>query len=321
MAGREKVVVLGEVLIDVFAEPASKPRPGDRRFGLVGVPGGAPCNVAAHLAAANVPVSLVTAFADDAFGPALQSLLLERNIDLSCSVTFSGTRTPLAIVQTDAAGERSFRLYLKGSVLERLAPSAIRDDLFQQAAWFHFGSLLMAYEAPYQTTIHLLEQARRQQVLISCDLNIRPDVWQEAAVSTDVLWNVLSSIDLLKISDEDFEWFRYHVAARHAPALQEPADLLAWGPTLICWTRGPEGATLYSHHARVDVPAPDVDVVDTTGAGDAFTAGLLIALRQRGMTERAALASLNHQALAEAGAFAASQAAGILAQRGAMPAL
>lgn len=321
MAGREKVVVFGEVLIDLFAEPANKPRPGDRRFGFVGVPGGAPCNVAAHLAAARVPVALVTAFADDAFGPALQSLLLERNIDLSYSITFSGTRTPVAIVQNDAAGERTFRLYLRGSVLEHITPAAIRHDLFQQAAWFHFGSLLMAYESPYRATVHLLEQARRQHVLISCDLNIRPDVWKEATASIDVLWTALSSVDLLKISDEDFDWLREHVGARHVPALQEPADLLDHGPAVICRTRGSKGATIYTRNARVDVPAPDVDVVDTTGAGDAFTAGLLIALLQRGITERSALASLNQEVLREAGALAAARAAGILTQRGAMPAL
>lgn len=321
MAAHEKVVVLGEVLIDFFAEAESKPGLGQRRFGLTGVPGGAPCNVAAHLAAAKVPVSFVTAFADDAFGPALRSLLLERNIDLSYSITFPDTRTPLAIVQTDAQGERTFRLYLKGSALERISPAAISDNPLHQAAWFHFGSLLMAYEAPYRATMQLLEQARRQGTLVSCDLNIRADVWDEATVASNVLWNVLSSIDLLKLSDEDFEWFREHVAAAHAPELQNPADLLAWGPTMICWTRGAEGATICTRNARVDVPAPEVNVVDTTGAGDAFTAGLLIALQQRGITERTMLAAMSNDALAEAGAFAASRAADILTQQGAMPSL
>lgn len=321
MAGHGRVVVFGEVLIDLFAEPTSKPSLGNRHFALSGVPGGAPCNVAAHLASAKAPVSFVTGFADDAFGPALRALLMERNIDLSYSASFPGTRTPLAVVQTNPAGERSFRLYLKGSALEHIAPAAISDDLFQQAAWFHFGSVLMAHESPYQATCRLLEQARQQQVLISCDLNIRPDIWDEAAVPTDVLWTVLPSIDVLKISDEDFEWFQEHVAARHAPELQEPPDLLACGPTMICWTRGPEGATIYTRSARVDLPAPDVNVVDTTGAGDAFTAGLLIALLRRGISDQSALAAMSRDALAEVGTFATARAADILTRRGAMPAL
>lgn len=320
----DKIVVFGEVLIDFFAQPADKPAPGTRRFGLTGVPGGAPANVAAHLAHEKVPVSLVTGFADDAFGSALQALLAERNIDLARSVLVPGTRTPLAVVQSSPDGERSFRLYLKGSVAEHVSPAALGphgENLLQDARWLYFGSVFMAYESPYQVTRHLLEQAHQQQTLVLCDLNIRPDVWSEASVPTDVLWTMLPSIDLLKISDEDFTWFREHVAVRYAPELRDPADLLAWGPSFICWTHGPKGATLCTHTERVHIPAPQVDVVDTTGAGDAFTAGLLAALRQRRITDRTALAALGRATLTRVGAIASSRAASILTQQGAMPPL
>lgn len=319
-----QVVVFGEVLIDLFAEPASQRSPGTRAFRLEGVPGGAPCNVAAHLAHQGVPVAFATAFADDHFGAELRALLAERKVDISRSTTIAGTRTPLAMVQLGPDGERTFRLYLAGSVVEHVTFAAFGPDVFgddSKARWFHFGSVLMAYKAPYQATLSLLKQAQQRQMLVSCDLNIRPDVWDEAPVPNDALWDMLRYVDLLKISDEDFAWFRKHVAAGFDPQVGDPPDLLQWGPALICWTHGAGGATLCTDAAQIHVPAPQVDVVDTTGAGDAFAAGLLAALLRQGISTRSELASAGHDILAGAGAFAASRAAAILTQRGALPPL
>ena len=68
-------LVLGEVLIDLFSGPVDRSAWGMRLFPFEGVPGGAPCNVAANLAARGVPVSLITSFADDPLGYELKEML------------------------------------------------------------------------------------------------------------------------------------------------------------------------------------------------------------------------------------------------------
>jgi len=81
------------------------------------------------------------------------------------------------------------------------------------------------------------------------------------------------------VSDEDLRWL-----APDEPAERVAAGWLGAGPALVVLTRGADGATAMARGgARVDLPARPVDVVDTVGAGDAFTAGLIDALGRHGL--------------------------------------
>lgn len=317
----KRVVVLGEALFDVYASGVAEGAPlrkgdGRRWLSLEALPGGAPCNMAAWLAEQGVPVSLVAGLADDLLGDALRSELSRRGIALSHSVTLAGTRTPLAVVMTGPGGERTFRLYLKGTPVEELQPSHVRGGLFDGAAWFHFGGVLPAFPKGLELTRHLVAEAKRLSLLTSCDVNIRPDVWAEGGASFRMFLDVLEGVDLLKVSSEDFEWMR----SESGGALTSPEDLFARGVRLIAFTQGSDGAALLTPQGRLRLSPPRVSVVDTTGAGDAFTAGLVASLARSAAAIGGSPLQITPEALREAGELATALAGRALGQRGAMPA-
>ncbi len=308
-------IVYGEVVVDLFSGPPERPAEGARLFHFRGVPGGAPCNVAVQLAHAGEQVALIASFADDPIGSELKGMLIERRVDLSRSFTHPRTRTPIALVTSLPDKDRTFRLYLTGSAVEQLTVDELPDDILAGADWFHFGSVLMAFPNPRAVTQRLVEKARGQGLVTSCDVNIRPDVWQESAVERTALLDVLPYVDLVKMSDDDFLWLKQQFPER----LKEPTDVFDYGPQVIALTHGADGATLLTKHFAVQIPAPKVEVVDTTGAGDAFMAGLVTSLKGQGVRTRSNLAGAGKETLQQAGQFAAEQAGRILTKWGAMP--
>src|SRR5690606_937154 len=173
---KASTLVLGEVLIDFFSGPADRSVPGARVFPFEGVPGGAPANVAAHLAVRGLPVSLITGFADDPLGEELKQMLAERGIDLTHCLTYPQSRSPLATVISLPDGERTFRLYLEGSCLEKLTPALLTPEVWNGVDWVHFGSVMMAFRGPNELTHALAAGAKERGIVVSLDVNIRADL-------------------------------------------------------------------------------------------------------------------------------------------------
>ena len=105
--------------------------------------------------------------------------------------------------------------------------------------------------------------------------------------------------------------------AHERKAAELAREWLAAGVALVVVTQGGEGATAWTTGAEVRTPPVRVAVVDTVGAGDTFQAALLVALAERGLLGKAALASLEPQALQAVLAFAAQAAAITCSRRGA----
>lgn len=311
-----QIVVLGEALIDMYSGVAGKSTDDSRLFRYEGVMGGAPCNVAVHLASLHLPVSLIASFADDPAGDELQRILSEWGVDLSYSKVHPRTRTPLAMVNVRPNGDRTFRLYLLGSAVEFLMPDMVDVSVFERAGWFHFGSVLLAFPHPKDVTLHLLQQCKERGVVTSYDINVRPDLWTPTRIDKRVMLDVLSSVDILKLSDEDFQSLANDVD----PSLKRPRDLFRYGCQLIAYTEGAAGATLMTPKTTISFAAPDVAVVDTTGAGDAFMAGLIAGLRVAGIKHRDDFRNgISASIMQKAGQCATDRAASVLTRHGGMP--
>src|SRR5690606_587729 len=102
------------------------------------------------------------------------------------------------------------------------------------------------------------------------------------------------------VSDEDLGW----MAERFGDAFGRPDALIEKGPALVALTRGADGAVLFSREARVEIEAPKVSVVDTTGAGDAFMAGLIYSLKQHEVRSRENLKAVSTAVLQAVGQYA-----------------
>lgn len=312
------VLVFGEVLVDLFLNSVTYRDAGTPEFNCVGLGGGAPCNVAAYLSHLGDEVSFMGSLADDQIAAELQKMLELRGINTERCIIHPNTRSPLAVVMPLPGGDREFRLYLEGSAVEAISPQHFDSDSFQDASWFHFGSVLLAFPASKLATKAILAKLAASNVICSYDINIRPDIWRESKVDKAVLLDILSHVDVLKLSEEDFAW----IQANLAPDLNAPQDLLRYGCSLISYTQGEQGAALITSGQAVQIPAPKVQVVDATGAGDSYMAGLIHGFRKLGCGDAESLqARLTEENLLKCGEYANQCAAIALSQKGALPPL
>lgn len=113
-------------------------------------------------------------------------------------------------------------------------------------------------------------QAARATATVSYDPNVRPALMGSPANARAALPRWLATADVVKVSEEDLRWVH--------PGTDLERQARSWldeGPTAVVVTMGRRGAFVVAACGTVEVPADEVDVVDTVGAGDAFTSGLL----------------------------------------------
>jgi fructokinase len=272
-------VVVGEALVDLVGQR------GGRTF--VAHPGGSPANVALGLARLGVPVTLVTRLGRDVFGE-MVSTHLEASGVLVDAGPDDGFSTSLAIAAL-AAGVASYDFRIDWDVAD-LPPLPI------EARCLHTGSLATALPPGSQSVINLMEQEhKRGRVTVSYDPNVRPSLLGDAVRARPDIERLVALSDVVKVSDEDLRWL-------YPDRTDEDIarGWLATGPALVVVTRGAAGVYAVSADHELRRPAPSIDLVDTVGAGDSFTSGLLDGLHRAdliGGSRRAALAAIDESTL------------------------
>jgi len=273
----DRILVAGETLVDLF--PSG---PGDLATvdGFVHRAGGAPANVAAGLARLDSPPAFWTRLGADAFGAYLRDALADRGLDGEFVVE-GDAATALAVVSPTPDGDRSFTFYEADTATLDFEAGTVPDDALASYDCVHVGGVALANDAGRTATFDLAERARDAGCLVSFDPNARPDLWDAPEAAGDALGDALALADVLFCSPDDLRPLGLAERARSDPEAAA-ADLLDLGPGTVFLTRSGDGATAVADHASGErvtssEAAFDVDVVDTTGAGDAFTAGALAA--------------------------------------------
>jgi fructokinase len=277
-------LVVGESLVDLISEP------GGWRFEAA--PGGSPLNVAVGLAAAGHSVRLASELGDDLFGGLVRDHLARYGVDPADLVT-AAAPTNLAFARLDEAGAAGydFRLGWRWRGRPELAG----------VGCLHVGSLGAVLAPGADAVRETVAAARRRGIPVSYDPNVRPALMGDGA--RPAIEELVAAADLVKVSREDLAWLY--------PGTPDVAAAAGWagrGPRLVVVTRGGDGAVAVSPEHSVECPAPRVDVVDTVGAGDAFTAGLLSRLTDWSPSD-----------IADAIRHATAVAAAVCTQRGAAP--
>jgi fructokinase len=283
------VVVAGEALVDLA------PRAGL----LLPLPGGSPYNVAVGLGRLGSETHYLGGLSRDAFGALMGARLAADGVRLDLAPLVDEPTT-LAVVHLDDQGRASYGFYLDGTSAAGLQERMLAELPRGAALHVSLGAIGLGHVPTGRTLRSLLEDAHHER-LTSLDPNVRPSVFDQAggreAYATMVDELVARSLDLVKVSDEDLALLHPHV--------DDPLDVArAWarsGPSLVVVTRGPEGAVaIRGGHPDVEVRGRTVEVVDTVGAGDAFTSGLLAWLDQHGRLTRSGLGGLQEDELSAA---------------------
>jgi len=308
------IVVAGEALIDLIPTPA-------RDLGVN--PGGGPFNTARWLGRLGADVGFLGSIAADPLGQRLRMGLLEAGVALDLVVA-TELPTTLAVAQLDDVGAARYSFYTDGTSSGDVAPEQALARLPQPLDAFYAGGLALVLEPIATAVTCAVEVARQRDAVVMVDPNVRPSLIRDRVGYLDRLWGVLAQTDVLKLSVEDVAWLE-----PGSPPLAAARGLLERGPRVVLLTDGARGATVFTTEAVTQVPAVAVDVVDTIGAGDAFSAGFLSSWLRRGEGNRSPATvsfpasegrgAVAHEAVVEAARFAADVASVACAQRGATP--
>jgi fructokinase len=276
------------------------------------LPGGSPYNVAIGLARLGRPTAYVGCLSRDGFGQRLAARLDEEGVDLSrCRRTEQPTT--LAVVHLDERQQASYRFYLEGTSAAGLDDPALADLPTGAALHLSFGAVGVTTEPAGPALARLLAREHPRR-FVCLDPNVRPAAIGDLAEARRRLEDLLADVDLVKVSDEDLRVLHPDAAAEDIAA-----EWLRRGPSLVVVTRGGDGAVAVSDDHRVEVAPPEVEVVDTVGAGDAFGAGLLAWLDERDRLSAEGIRGLGATDLTDALGYAARVAGITCTRHGADP--
>ena len=296
------VLVAGETLVDFLPD-----RPGPLRDveGFSRRAGGAPANVTIALARLGERPWFLSNLSTDAFGDFLAETLTSEGIPDRFLTRDADHRTTLAFVAHDASADRSFSFYRTMTADQHVDPDVVGDDALDGLSWVALGGVALSSEPARSRLLDFAERAREHGCTVVFDPNSRPELWSDTATYERVLGEMFALADVCKVSDEDLADTRFG---------DSPKALLDAGPHTVFATRGANGARVVADERAPWGPAEHehagyaVEPTDTTGAGDAFLAGVLYALA-------------NDEVLAETLAFANAVAALATTESGAIAAL
>lgn len=283
-------LVIGEALADLISERGS--------WNFEAAPGGSPLNVAVGLAAAGRPVRLATELGGDLFGDLVRGYLADHRVDPADLVT-TAAPTNLAFAQLDDTGAARYDFRLGWTWRGR--PDLAGVDCL------HAGSLGAVLAPGADAVRAAVADARRQGIAVSYDPNVRPALMDRSVIP--VIESLVAGADIVKVSHDDLAWLYPGTSD-----LDTAAGWVRQQPRLVVVTRGAGGAVALSSRFAIECAAPAIEVVDTVGAGDAFTAGLLSSLAGDG-----ALVDPTGAAVATALRQATAVAAAVCLHRGAAP--
>jgi fructokinase len=253
------ILAFGEVLWDVF--------PTGARFG------GAPANFACHAALQGAKTFVLSAVGDDERGREARAILQGFSVDVSALQTHPSLATGAVTVTLDAKGKPSYCIE-PDAAWDEILISATAEAALEVADAVYFGTLGQRGQASKSAIKVLLQRAKEKGKLRVLDVNLRRPFYDAALIHESI-----SQCDVLKFSDEELPELlaACGILSTHLDAqlkeLLERFDL-----RLVAMTQGSDGATLLTAKECVRQPGVPTNVVDTVGAGDSFTATLIVGL-------------------------------------------
>lgn len=306
-----KVIAFGEALID-FLSIQTNLNEGNETF--VKYPGGAPANVAVAAAKLGVNSHFVGQVGDDSFGHFLAECLAGYGVQTGNMRFSQEAKTALAFVSLDAEGERTFEFYRQAS-----ADILYRAEYFD-ATWFnesqgifHTCSNTLTDTSITQATLAGMALAEQANWLISCDVNLRANLWPENTPDKGRVKDWMMQAHVIKASLEEL-----------SELTQDPMALiqqtLAAKAQIFVLTDGAKSVRYFTQSIAGEVITPKVEVKDTTAAGDAFVGGLLAQLVSLAPSAKAC-ATLDETSWQSIIEYAVASGACAVTEFGAYPAL
>ena len=267
-------MTLGEVVADVYREEM----PSEVEMPFTARPGGAPANVAVAVAKLGAEAAFVGRLGEDLFGEFILRALEAGGVDTSAILRQPPpTRTTLAFVEVSENGDREFTFYRSVPAAdELLSPEDIKRESLSGASFVNFGSIPLIKEPVRSATLRFAELANEMDIPVAFDVNLREHLWESVEIARQTVAPVLDLSSVAKLSDDELS----PILGVDDP--EEAAEvLLNRGISLVLVSMGGEGAFYATREFVGSLPRFEIDeVVDATGAGDAFLAATLTHLSE-----------------------------------------
>ena len=260
------ILAIGELLIDMISTEYDANH-GSNTY--VRYFGGSPSNIAMNVKKLGIHSLIASAVGKDGFGEFLINHLHKASIDSSyvqeveCSTSMvvvnKSKATPVPIFYRGADYHLDFTSKLEEAVL--------------QSKIVHFSCWPISMTPSRQTIEKVIELAKSNNILVCFDPNYHPMIWQKGEDGVDYVKSIISKADIIKPSEDDAE--RLFGKDSHENQI---AKFLKLGAKLVIMTLGKDGAIVSDGKETIKCHTFATEVVDTTGAGDAFWSGFYTAI-------------------------------------------
>ncbi len=264
------LVSIGELLIDFL--PNQSGRSLAKVDSFTKMAGGAPANVCAAFAKLSGKAYFMGQVGQDGFGDFLIKTLQDANVDTSYIKQTQDAKTALAFVSLTENGERDFIFYRNPSADQLFSESDIHVEILEQSI-LHFCSVSLLGYPISKTHEVMIHEAKKRNAIISFDPNIRRALSSDDVFYQSVILKYLQYADIVKISDDELSFITGKDVEQEAITFLQKYNI----PILII-TRGKNGVDLIINDMVIHEDGLSVEVIDTTGAGDAWIGSFLYQL-------------------------------------------
>jgi fructokinase len=253
------IQVMGEALIDIIVSPD-----GD----IDSVVGGGPVNTARAIARLGTEVSFIGGISQDALGKRIRRLLDTDNV--MCAIEADcAAPTTLAIASLDERGAASYQFLIRETSTLSVTPEIALRALSAEARVLHVGTLAFVFEPLSEATRAVVAVMGVNQILMM-DPNARPSVMDDPAEFWETFNACLNRADVIKCSGDDLDYM-----FPNSSNLNAARDIGNSSNAVVLFTDGAQGVHVFIEDQHFQCDVPEVEVVDTVGAGDSFSGGFL----------------------------------------------
>lgn len=252
------ILCVGEILVDLIGRHEN----GEVVYNRY--PGGAPFNVACDIQKQDCEVGFVGCVGADLMGDFLLDFANKQQFSFLAVKQHATRNTTLAFVELDSFGERKFSFHREHTADAHISLSDV-DAGLAQASIVHVGSLMLNTPEGREVADAVFSKAKACKRYVSFDVNFRDDIFLSKEAAVEIYKKYISSADILKFSEDEVEIFTDSGDIRDV--IREDQ--------LVFVTLGERGSRCYYRGRIYCCETIRVTPQDTTGAGDAFYAGVL----------------------------------------------
>lgn len=264
------ILIYGDIFVDYIATDETN---SDFTTFL----GGATINVAAGVSRLGAKSSLITVIGEDEDSIFAENELNQEGVDVTYSLRAPEKKVNRVYVHLTPEHDRVFANYVDDTPDLQVQPSNLDEQAFRNASILHICSGTMFHPTALATTKRAVELAKENDVFLSLDINVRPLRWESEDVCRNTILSFLDQTDLLKLTEEELAFLMQETDVEKALN-----QLAVYNIPVIMMTMGELGTLAVIEGVQHHVGVEPIDPVDTTGAGDAFIAGVLRGLHVHG---------------------------------------